>query len=361
MKLFIEPTDVWLFRDGRPFNRGTDHLAGTVFPPLPTVMQGVIRTHHIERNGGIPAYLEGRLPEVEKVIGKPGGAPPDTFRLRGPFVARRMDTANRSYDVDLYFPLPADAYLDGDTYRALELRPPRDGVFTDLGSSSLLWPRPGSRPTEEKVEGGMWLNLSALETYLHEGKIPKDSTRAGSHLFGRERRIGIQRDDQRRATVEQMLYEVEFIRLHGKVGLYVEVEGLDVWPEQGVLGIGGEGRSGRYKKVSAPDICHPIVDPAAKRFKIVFLTPTYFKEGWQADEWQSLLGPDVVFKGAAVNRPITLGGFDQAKKEQKPARRYVPAGSVYFFEGPPPLHLEALSQDGANIGFGQLIIGGWQK
>lgn len=360
MKLFIEPVDVWLFRDGRPFDRGTDHLARTVFPPLPTVIQGVIRTHHIERNGGIPAYLEGRLPKVEKVIGKPGESPPDTFRLKGPFVARQLNMPGSSHDVDLYFPLPADAYLDGDTYRALELRPPGDDVITDLDSSPLLWPKARRQPgeEEEKVEGGVWLNLSALETYLREGEIPKECTIAGSHLFVRERRIGIQRDDRRRATVEHMLYEVEFVRLAEDVGLYVEVEGIEGWPVKEVLGIGGEGHSGRYGQVRAPEIQHP-VDPAAKRFKIVFLTPTYFQQGWQADNWRSLLGADVVFKGAAVNRPITLGGFDQAKKKHKPARRYVPAGSVYYFEGPPPLHLKAITQDGANIGFGQFIIGGW--
>jgi CRISPR-associated protein Cmr3 len=359
MKLFIEPIDVWLFRDGRPFDRGTDHLARTVFPPLPTVMQGVIRTHHIERNGGIPAYLERRLPEVEKVVGEPGGSPPDTFRLQGPFVARRLDVPGNPHDVDFYFPLPADTYLDGDTYRALKLRELEDGVITDLGQSPLLWPKDDRQPTrEEKAEGGIWLNLSALETYLREGEIPKERTTAGSCLFTRERRIGIQRDDRRRATAEQMLYEAEFIRLCESVGLYVEIEGVGGWPDQGVLGIGGEGRSGRYEQVLVPEI-HHIIDPNAQGFRIIFLSPAYFKQGWQADDWRSLLGTDVGFKGAAVNRPITLGGFDQAKKRQKSARRYVPVGSVYFFEGKPPLHLKSITQDGANIGFGQFIVGGW--
>ena len=45
--ILIEPTDVWLFRDGRPFNRGQDHSAQSVFPPLPTVMQGVFGKHTI--------------------------------------------------------------------------------------------------------------------------------------------------------------------------------------------------------------------------------------------------------------------------------------------------------------------------
>ena len=37
-------------------------------------------------------------------------------------------------------------------------------------------------------------------------------------------------------------------------------------------------------------------------------------------------------QAAAINRFQSLGGFDWAKNDHKPARRYVPAGSVYFFE-----------------------------
>lgn len=359
MKLFIEPVDVWLFRDGRPFDRGSDHRARSVFPPLPTVMQGVIRTHHIERNGGIPAYLNRQLPEVEKVIGEPGSPPPNTFRLRGPFVAQRITTAESPYDVDFYFPLPADAYRDGDMYRALELLAPAADVITDLEQDLLLWRRPGKKPAKEvEVEGGMWLSLKALQEYLLKGELPAGCTKQGGDLFVRENRFGIGRDDRTRATIEGFLYEAQFIRPQQDVGLYVRVEGIDGWPKQGVLGIGGEGRSGHYKLVRAPEIRHP-VDPDAGRFKVVFLTPTFFKHGWQADDWEALLGPSVTFKGAAVNRPITLGGFNQATKRQKPTRRYVSAGSVYFFEGKPPLHLGTITQDGARIGFGQFIIGGW--
>jgi len=359
MKLFIEPVDVWLFRDGRPFDRGSDHLARSIFPPLPTVMQGVIRTHHIELNGGIPAYLAGQLLEVEKAIGKPGGPPPETFRLRGPFVAQRITTAEGAYDVDFYFPLPADAYRDGEAYRRLELGSPETGVITNLEQDLLLWPRPGREPAkEEDSKDSVWLSLGALQEYLLKGELAVGCTKPGNALFVRERRFGIQRDDSRRVTVEKMLYEAEFIRTQQGVGLYAEVEGVEGWPEQGVLGIGGEGHAGRHRSVRAPQIHHS-VDPDMRRFKIVFLTPTFFRCGWQADDWEALLGPGVTFKGAAVNRPVMLGGFDQATKKQKPARRYVPAGSVYFFEGKPPFHLQIITQDGADIGFGQFVIGGW--
>lgn len=44
MRLFIRPVDVWLFRDGKPFDAASDHRARSLFPPYPSTMQGVIRS-----------------------------------------------------------------------------------------------------------------------------------------------------------------------------------------------------------------------------------------------------------------------------------------------------------------------------
>ena len=51
MQLFLEAVDVWLFRDGRPFDAGQDHSAVSRFPPYPTVIQGAIRSHHLVQTG----------------------------------------------------------------------------------------------------------------------------------------------------------------------------------------------------------------------------------------------------------------------------------------------------------------------
>ncbi|MCS6846435.1 MAG: type III-B CRISPR module-associated Cmr3 family protein, partial [Anaerolineae bacterium] len=51
MALFLSPVDVWLFRDGRPFDAGDDHYARSLFPPYPSVIQGAIRSHHLVVKG----------------------------------------------------------------------------------------------------------------------------------------------------------------------------------------------------------------------------------------------------------------------------------------------------------------------
>src|SRR5687768_8743082 len=40
----LVPDDVLFFRDGKPSSRGQDHELRSVFPPLPSVLYGAIRT-----------------------------------------------------------------------------------------------------------------------------------------------------------------------------------------------------------------------------------------------------------------------------------------------------------------------------
>jgi len=101
MELFLEPVDVWLFRDGKPFDALSDHRASSLFPPYPTVMQGVIRSHHLVVNG-----VDLRNPTaIEKAVGTTENF--GNLRLRGPFIARKEDDR-----ITRYFPIPADVVLD---------------------------------------------------------------------------------------------------------------------------------------------------------------------------------------------------------------------------------------------------------
>src|SRR5690606_5208459 len=82
MELFLEPVDVWLFRDGRPFDALSDHRAESIFPPYPTVMQGAIRSHHLVVKG---VDLSDRA-AIEAAVGTATDF--KGLRLRGPFIAK---------------------------------------------------------------------------------------------------------------------------------------------------------------------------------------------------------------------------------------------------------------------------------
>src|SRR5215470_13200760 len=43
MRLFIEPTEPLLLRNGRPFEAGQNNFAESLFPPTPETLQGAVR------------------------------------------------------------------------------------------------------------------------------------------------------------------------------------------------------------------------------------------------------------------------------------------------------------------------------
>jgi len=112
----------------------------------------------------------------------------------------------------------------------------------------------------------------------------------------------------------------------------------------------------------------PAAPEKTDRFKVYFATPTYFETGWQPADWGKFFAEPVELVGAAVNRYEILGGFNwiadpDGSSAHRPARRFVPAGSVYYFEGnallKPGLPQQAITDFGAEIGFGQTIIKEW--
>ncbi|MEW5960175.1 MAG: type III-B CRISPR module-associated protein Cmr3 [Chloroflexota bacterium] len=345
MQLFLEAVDVWLFRDGRPFDAFSDHRAESLFPPYPGVMQGVIRSHHLVVKGVDLRDKQAIMDTVGTATDYKG------LCLRGPFIARQQQDGQ----IVRYYPLPADATPQGsEQFQALRPRPKPPGVLSNVPTPMLLL----SEDKPQKAEFKQWLDEESLFQYL-KGQPVKPIP--SSELFGWETRLGIGRDDERRITREGALYEVDFIRPRQNVGLFVEVAGYEGWPASGLLRIGGEGRGARFTKVNAstwPSL--PV--PLPTYFKVYFATPTYFTSGWQPQSWGSFFEGNVTLQAAALNRYESIGGFDWAKNDHKAARRYVPAGSVYYFrcEGEarlkPGLIQNALTDFGAEIGFGQIII-----
>jgi CRISPR-associated protein Cmr3 len=351
MQLFLEAVDVWLFRDGKPFDARSDHRARSLFPPYPSVMQGVIRSHHLVVKG---VDLRDRQ-AIEATVGTT-----DKFgdlRLRGPFVAKKEGDK-----IIRYFPVPADVAPRERGYRPLHPQKTPDGVKVSAPGDlpMLLWPGEGDKPT--KKEHGQWQDEATLLNLLKclNGWEVKGVN--SSELFVHENRFGIGRNDERRTTEEGALYEVDFIRPCKDVGLWVQVDGYDGWPDSGVLRIGGEGRAARFTNVAPPLMWPSVDDPLPARFKVYFASPTYFTGGWKPNEgWGKFFEGEVKLQAVALNRYESIGGYDWAAKSdkaQKPACRYVPAGSVYYFQhdGSAKLKQGTITEYGAEIGFGQVII-----
>lgn len=114
MRIFIEPVDVLLFRDGRPFSAGEGHRARSLFPPTPNTMQGVVRSKILaERCGRYEQYRDGCLDCAEQEnctipeeIGRPNQSGQGSYgnlTLKGALIAQYLDS-----HLTLFFPVPAD-------------------------------------------------------------------------------------------------------------------------------------------------------------------------------------------------------------------------------------------------------------
>ena len=317
--VFIEPLDVWMFRDSKPFSAGQNFFARSLFPPQPGTMQGVIRSHYLERTGtDFRAYAAGSL---NTDVGTPSSM--GELRITGPFVARRANGK-----LTRYLPLPLDV-MGGEM-----LLSPAQSFDYQTNAPFESW-RPLIRhgKAELKKETGeeTWLDEGSFQVYL-KGDMQKVKLTPARDLYQREERTGLGMDHGRRAHAQSMFYRAEFVRPCEDVGLLVGLT-VEVFNQPtGTLGIGGEGRSGRYEVLKN----YALPDSAVKvdRVKIVLLTPAWFSGGWQpaSGGWSRWVGKDARLVSLALGKPLALSGWDLANGRPKPLRHFVPAGSVFFFE-----------------------------
>ncbi|WP_322508995.1 type III-B CRISPR module-associated protein Cmr3 [Anaerolinea sp.] len=371
--LFIEAEDVWFFRDTRSFGRGEDHVAGCLFPPFPATVAGAIRARvigehpHWEQN----AFNNGSDTDLFNRIGKPDDLGP-YFRLRGPFLARRMADGT----IHQYYPLPKDTFFeDVEESQFGVLRPHNlDGLNTnwETGAETCapLWPPKGER--KDGVEEDYWLSPIAVEFYQQQEKF---SATPKNEFYIYEERTGIARDWRTRRAEKHMLYLARFVRPKPNTGLLVWVANEVQLPESGWLSLGGESRAARFQRIEESQVrlSDKFITTGKQRLKVILLTPSYFQEGWrpQGGDWSKVgLPAGAKLRATALGRPLVVSGWDIARGPQKPLRTFVPAGSVYYFEWNEPLQTElepsqiTFTEEGPGghyhrLGLGQILLADW--
>jgi len=360
--LFIQASDVLMFRDSKPFAAGQNFKAHSMFPPTPRTMQGVIRSHYLDIQGvDWQVYANGNAdPNILAAIGGPDDL--GTLKLVGPFVAQETD---ENVGVIRLVRAPLDllqAKGDATGQKPIILSPEQHPSFkanmpfkdwralrsaNDVGMSDY-----------ENVAG--WLDDQSFAAYLQGN--PPEKIISDKCLFERENRVGIALNRHRTAQ-ESLFYEAEFIRTKVSTGLLVEVNAGLFPDEQGVMAIGGEGRGGHYRKVSY----NPNLPPVGNgRIKIVLLTPAYFSGGWKPaeDDWSPWLGQGARLVSVAIGKPLLISGWDLARKESRSLHHYLPAGSVFYFENAhepqqPFTETPPHSPDAGAMGFGAFAAANW--
>jgi CRISPR-associated protein Cmr3 len=363
--VFITPQDVWMFRDSKPFTAGESFVARSLFPPTPQTAQGFLRTHYLDVRGiDFGKYGRGELPHIVDEIGyTPKNGQPTMGRLRvgGPFVARQKDGVT-----ERIFRAPIDLTAlwrgEGDA-RKLEalgrMTPERADFLTDAFDG---W-RPLVSPKDHSLTEGGWLAEPDMLRYLSGqlgdfGGLLKDDD-----LYTLEDRPGVALDANRRTNRERHFYHAQFIRPHEGVGLLVGANMEIFQQDTGFVTIGGESRVGRFEQVPAPT--QNLHTTTRGNLRVVLLTPAYFSGGWQPakGDWSSWAGGGQLVS-AALGKPQRISGWDVANNRAKPLRHYLPAGSVFFFEGA-EWQGQSFTETPTNepdfgaIGFGQVAIGTW--
>lgn len=346
MILFLQANDTFFFRDGRPFTKGDQSVGYSIFPPMPSTILGALRTAYIAEHSDLSSFYEGKM---EQTIGTPKSL--GSMCLKGAFLA---DTDSR-----IYYPIPLDLVVKkDDTDKKLYVLE----VGTESSNSSsnaslpylLKWS--GIEDIESETNGR--LEDIDMTEYLLAGGT-EFVFRSLEDFIRDEPKIGIERDYNTSASKDNMLYRINMSRFQSQflnpneqkalsnLGFVVDYRCNKKLPANGLLKLGGEGKSFTYKQS-----CHN-PDPLATNgdiealkksirsscaFKLYFATPAIFDQGW-LPKWidkktykaeYSSMSFDL--RAAAVGKPIAIGGWDMEKNIPKPTRQAVPAGSVYYFK-----------------------------
>jgi len=389
--LEIRPKDVWLFRDGKPFSAGEDHSAHSLFPPTPLTTQGALRFKIATSLGvSIDEFRAGgssNAQQVAALIGPHGPQlRPGALSIAGPFVG--WDTGPTRMPL---FPAPADLLkpeeLEGENARGFAITRPDVTLTSDFGPDRVF-------PVTEQGYAnlpGHWITADLFEDYL-SGVAPEPlAFRRGISLgrqcddsssialerrsivpnaavYQTENRFGVAIDFAKSFRKEGMLYQAQFVRPQKDICLLVDVRGIpDTRLIEGEIKLGSEQRMASVQAAEVEGFPTP-PKQVTGRFKVIFLTPAYFAEGWQPKEsaWSNLFGAPVDLVSAALYRSQRIGGWNSAAGRARTMHNFIAPGSVYYFETqsafqPPAFLTEDPNEitDAAAFGFGQYALAQW--
>ena len=379
MNLFLQPNDTFFFRDGRPFTKGEQSEGHSIFPPLPSTVLGALRSAYIAEYGDLRLFYSGKMSDV---IGTPTSLC-NAIRLRGVFLAN-----SRKDQLEMFLPVPLDlVYRENerkpDNIPLHLLTPNESKNFASNGTMS----NPLSWSTSESIgaDADGLLRLGAMSRYLQGIEELQLTDRAT--LVEPEPKVGIARSRITLSSEDHMLYRINMSRFKNSdenYGFVVDYKCAKTLPQTGLLKLGGEGKSFVYRRgnLDRKRLCNHLesVKTAVQstgRFKLYFAMPTIFSQGWLpswlddetlSGEYRTEKSSPISLKllTAAVGKPVTVGGWDMAKGEAKPAYRAVPAGSVYYFELVDKnrvddliaaFHYQNISDERSEEGFGLALIG----
>ncbi len=324
--LKLRPLDVLHLRGNRLFGGPGDH-GEALMPPWPSVFAGAIYSHAMA--------VENRISEVSE-------------SKKGPEIIKEMygDTwihwIGLAKKEQVCFPLPSDLVIFKEN-GPVTMKPVKKDLFSGCftGHTVELPEIPVIQTREQrKPSTGYWITADGLKKHLRGEPITESDLVLTSSLWLTDPRLGIALNTMTRTAEEGRIYTTEAVALAEDtafVCLFRHEKG-DL-PNSGICRLGGDGRGAEITEYkNPPEIGRP--ESGWKRFRMILATPCPSEHGWipphvkkEGDGiYLALNGLRARLMSAAVNRYEVISGWDLAKKCPKDAVRFIPAGSVYWFE-----------------------------
>lgn len=322
---WLEPRDPLVLRDG---GRGVALQPHAVprLPPQATVA-GLVRTSWLEALGTTSAQA------AETSLG---------VSIRGPWLVRRTAGA-----LQPWLPVPADVVVvDGALQCAELVRPdPEEGTLwpdeVELALDLLALPqRDGRKRKTHRPAFAFWPLEAVIAWGL--GQAPQNSgVEKAPYPIEPEARVHVSIDEETMTAKREALFSSAGLRFAEGFELAVEVSAPGEPPPPSLRFLGGEARTVRYRAEAEPLL--PAYEAVSARFearveeitarggvlglRLQLITPGSFG-GWQPAWPPALAGR---LRAVAMERHLSVSGWNLQQARQRPVRRLVPAGSVYLF------------------------------
>ena len=389
---YVRPTDSLFVRGNLAFGDSGEHGASRM-PPPPSLFAGAFRSALLGKDAEqLTAFLErGRCsnPALAQCLGTP--EVPGEFRITWLSLAADPGAGAAPEAIS---PLPADLLMLGKNFAVLEPRDLSPGVQSagDLPLRATL-----VSAKQEKPSGGVFLRSKGLQEHL-QGHCPGNPDSVESkHIYQRDPRLGIGLNTDAGTAQEGQIYTTEGFAFSPRAdtdkdisapsfdstGFLVGIQGVaNLLPDNGVLRLGGDGRSAHYRQVNftVPTAASPSGSKA--RFRLLLQTPALFTQGWLPEGITERSGKYILqgdgfsarLACAALGRRDIVSGWDLYHWKPKPAQAAVPSGSVYWFDaftgatdklaawvakGLWPDDLDTLQQTRRAEGYNRALLGAW--
>lgn len=316
MNIEISALDTLFFRDGKPFEMNNENWATGMFPPLPSVFYGAIRSTFLGQNSEIA--LEQNITDSESLV------------INSLFL---KSFSKEGYEDEIILPIPLDliSFKDSDESELLDYQS-NDIISSKQQKFKGYLRFNGANKKTEELAGKAFLRELDFSEYLQGTQSVFTSIKIQENI-SLESKIGIGRDNNTNVADKGLLYRVGMLRpvAEDKSNFLKEFRFVINFKFQkdieisssGLMKLGGENKVANYTEIKVDNLleCPEIT---SEYFKVYLSTPAIFENGW----CPKFLEDKILT--CAIGKPQMVGGFDISKKMPKVMQKAVPSGSVYY-------------------------------